>query len=127
VLDRFDDILIACTPAQVAFQAMSYFLLGWVWIVLEKIHDRDDHAGRAESTLKTVFLPEGILHRMQIAIGGQAFNGGDTTSIGLHRQDCAGFDGDTIHQYIARTALTGVTTNVCACQPNYIAQEMREQ
>ena len=42
-----------------------------------------DHARRAEAALKTVMLAEGRLHRVQLAAGGQALDGGHLGAVRL--------------------------------------------
>jgi len=127
VFYRADNILISSASANIAIQSMADLLIGGVRVAIQQIHHGDDHTGRAEATLQAVLLPEGILHGMQLAICGDAFNRGNTATIGLHCQDCAGFNCDTIHQHSARTALTGITTHVRTRQTDYFTQKVREQ
>jgi len=122
-----DDILISSASANIAIQAMADLLIGGMRVAAQQVHYSDNHARGAETTLQTVLLPEGILHGMQIAVGGDAFNRGNAAAISLYCQDGAGFNCDTIHQHGARTALTGITTHVRTRQSDDFAQEMREQ
>jgi len=127
MLYRADDILISSASANIAIEAMADLLISRMGIAVQQVYHGDDHAGRAETALQAMLLPKGILHGMQVAIGSDAFNRGNAAAVGLHCQDCAGFNCDTIHQHGARTALTGITTYVRARQTDYFAQEMREQ
>src|SRR5258706_12120636 len=127
VLHRADNILVSSATANIAIQSMADLLISRMGIAVQQIHHRDDHTGCAETTLQAVLLTKGILYRMQITIGGDAFNGSNTATICLYCQYCTGFDGNTIHQHGACTALTGITTHISARQSNYFAQEMREQ
>src|SRR5512134_412813 len=48
IFHRFDDVLIACAAAEGPFQPMSDLFIGWSWIVVQQVHNGDDHAGCAE-------------------------------------------------------------------------------
>jgi hypothetical protein len=74
-----------------------------------------------------MLLPESTLDRVQFAFGSQPLDGGDAAAVRLHSQYRTGFDRDTVHQDVARAALTGVTTDIRARQPKLLSQEMCEQ
>jgi hypothetical protein len=127
ILYGADNILISSTPANISIQAMADLRIRGMRIAIQQIHNRDDHAGRAETTLQAMLLPKGILYGMQIAICRDAFNCGNAAAISLHCQHGTGFYGYTIHQDGARAALTGITAHVRTRQSNDFTQEMREQ
>src|SRR3954447_17276791 len=64
-------------------------LVGRLRLLLEKRCDRHDHAALAIATLRNVIGHPGLLHLVQCAIGGQAFNGGDLFAGGLRDRDAA--------------------------------------
>src|SRR5215218_2442716 len=64
VLDRLDDVLIAGAAAEVALDALADLFLGRGRVVLQQVHGRHDHAGRAEPALEPVLLPEAALDRV---------------------------------------------------------------
>src|ERR1041385_3360004 len=68
MLYRFDDVLIACATAESPVQSMPDLFIRRVGIVIQQVHHRHDHTGRAEATLKAMLLPERLLHRVQFAI-----------------------------------------------------------
>src|SRR5690349_16904326 len=82
--DRVDDVLVAGATAEIAFEAVPDFLFSRVRIPFEQLSRGHDHAGRAEAALQAVLIPERLLDRMQVAVGGQAFDGGELAPIGLN-------------------------------------------
>src|SRR5262245_9323704 len=75
VLDGLDDVVIAGAPAEVALEPVPDLTLARLRIALEQLRRRHDHARSAESALKPVLLPEPLLDRMELAIGGHALDG----------------------------------------------------
>src|SRR5215471_5521594 len=127
LLDAGDDVLIAGAAAQIALQAVPDLLFGGLGLALEQLAGSQDHAGRAEAALKAVFLPEGFLHRMQLAVLSQAFDGHDGGAVGLHGQDRAGLDRVAVHQHRAGAALARIAADVGSGQTQRLAQEMRQE
>ena len=73
--DRLDDVVIARAAAQVAFEADPDLLLGRVRVLVEQADRRHHHARGAVAALQAVVLHEGLLHRMQRAVGvGEPFD-----------------------------------------------------
>jgi hypothetical protein len=64
---------------------------------------------------------------MQLAILGEAFNGGNFGTIGLNGQGGARFDGHAIHVNGTGTALAGVAADVGTGKAEVITQEMNEE
>ena len=127
IFDGIDDVRIARTTAQIAFNRVADFLARRFGIALEQLHARHDHAGCAVSALQAVTLPKSLLHRMQLAIPGQPFNRSHFRAVRLHRQDRAGFDGLAIEQNRASAANAGFTAEVGAGQFALFAEEMRQE
>ncbi|KAG1649237.1 hypothetical protein GQR58_029200 [Nymphon striatum] len=71
--DGLHDVVVAGAAAQVAFEAFADLGLGWVRVLFQERRRRHDHAWRAVSTLQSVALLEGFLHRVPVLItGGRA-------------------------------------------------------
>src|SRR5215831_20176282 len=104
-------MLIAGAAAEIAFQAVTNLSLRWIGISIDDLTRRHDHSRCAIAALQAVFFPESFLHRMQIAIGGQAFNRGDVAAIRLHREHGAGLDRLSVERDGARTAERGLATD----------------
>src|SRR5438874_13370539 len=68
VLDGVDNVLIAGAPAEIPRDAFANLTFGWLRVVFEQTDGGDDHAGRAESALQPMMLPECVLQRMQLAV-----------------------------------------------------------
>ena len=89
--------MIAGATTEVAFQAKPDVLFGRVRILVEQARGGHDHAGCAVAALQAMVLHEGLLHRVQRAVGvGHAFDGLDLLAIGLHRKDGAALHSLTI-------------------------------
>ena len=74
-----------------------------------------------------MFLPEAFLQRMQVAVRGEALDGGDRGAVGLDREDRAGFRASAVDQDGAGAALTGVAPDVRAGQAQVLAQEVDQE
>src|ERR1017187_3499704 len=91
-LDRVDDVLVARAAAEIAVQTVADLFVGGVRVALQQLAGSHDHARRAEAALEAVLVPEGFLHGVQIAIGGQAFDGDDFAAVGLDGEHGTTFD-----------------------------------
>src|SRR5438132_10177568 len=96
VLNRFDDIHVAGTAAQVAGYPAADLVLCWTWIRLEQRAGHHQHARRAEPTLETVFLPETFLEWMELATLLQAFHRLNAGPVGLDGQQRTGLHGHSV-------------------------------
>src|SRR5260370_40955273 len=111
--DRFDDVLVTRTATQVAIEAAANLGFGRVGVVAQELIDGDDTTWRAEATLQTVFFPERLLDRVQLAVWlGEAFDGLDVGAVGLNGEDGARLHGDAVDQDRARAALRRVAADV---------------
>lgn len=119
--------MVPRATAKIAFQRVANFGFAGVGIVLEQIGGSHDHARRAKATLQTVFFPETFLNGMELAIFGQAFNGGNVAAFGLYGQGGAGFYGVAVHQHGTGTATTGITANVRTRKSQRIPEVVHQQ
>ena len=55
-------------------------------ISLQQLFRSHDHAGRAEPALQAMLIPEGFLHRMQLAVLREPFNGQHVAPVRLDRK-----------------------------------------
>jgi hypothetical protein len=74
-----------------------------------------------------VTLPKTLLHRMQFAILGQTFNGGDLGAVRLHGEQRAGFHRLAIEQDGAGAANARFTADMCASQLAIVTEEVDEE
>ena len=77
-VQRLIDRAVAGAAADVALQRP----IEVATLRLVQARGSHDHAGRAEAALKPLRLQEGLLHRMQLAVLGQAFDRGDGATLG---------------------------------------------
>src|SRR5262245_36554068 len=92
-----DDVVVARTAADVALKIGANHLFAHP--AATPLHDIDgshDHAGRAEAALQAMMLAEGLLHGVQLAALGQAFDAQDLGAIAGRRERGTRFDRPTI-------------------------------
>ena len=111
-LNRLDDVVVAGAAAEIAFQPLADLLLRGIRVALHQVDRAHDHAGRTEAALQPVMLAERRLHRVQLAVIGQAFDGRDLRLRNLQREDGAALHRHAIHVHHARAALAGVAADV---------------
>src|SRR5438876_10883262 len=75
-LDGLDDVHVARTPAQVAFEPPPDLVLCRVRVLGEQVRRGHDEARCAVAALEAMLVPEGLLDRVQLAILGQALDRG---------------------------------------------------
>ena len=93
----------------------------------DDIHTGHDHAWRAETALQRMMLTEGFLHRVQLAVGGQPFDGRDRSPFAGQRQRRARLDRASVDMDHAGAALARVTAHMSAGEAQVAAQELDEQ
>src|SRR5262245_51976731 len=98
-----------------------------IGIAIENLARGHNHSGCAVTALQAVMLPESLLHRVEIAIGGHTFNCRDIGAIRLDRQHRAGLYRLSVQQNCARPTARSLTADVCTSQPENVAQVMNEQ
>ena len=99
------DVVVAGAPTQVPFEADADLLLCRVRVLGEEAGSRHHHARGAVAALKTVVLHEGLLHRMEGAVGRcHPLDGGDRAAVGLDREESAALRGLTVDVHRARSA-----------------------
>src|ERR1700759_90220 len=125
--DRFHDVLVAGTAAQVARYRPPDVFLGRVGVAVEQFLGRHHHARRAEPALEAVLLPEPLLEWVQLAGRRQALHGGDVTPVDLDGQHRAGLDGPAIDQHRAGPAVGRVAAAVRASQAGAAADQVGQQ
>src|SRR5262249_25624767 len=85
------------------------------------------HAGRAESALQAVLLPEALLQRVQRAAGGEALDGLDRRAVGLDRERRAALDRLAVEADRGGAVAGGVAADGGAGQAGVLADEVDEQ
>src|SRR5437016_145472 len=97
-------MLIASAATQISFQPVPDFFARWIRISVDNLCCRDDHSRRAVTALQTMAFPKTFLHRMQVAVRGEAFDRSDVRSIGLHCEHRARLHRLTVDQNCAGAA-----------------------
>jgi hypothetical protein len=73
-----------------------------------------------------VVFVEGLLHGVEVAVGGQALDGGDVGAVGLDGEHRAALDRLTVEEDGARPAGRGVTADLGARQTEHLSQVEHE-
>jgi len=96
-LHRSDDHFVSRATADVAFQSMSNFALGWLGVFSKESSASHQHPRRAVAALQTVFLSESLLDGTEtIERASQSLYRADILSVGLHCKQGAALDGLSI-------------------------------
>ena len=88
---------------------------------------RHHHARCAVTALKRVIFYEGFLHRIELAVFSQSFDGRHCAAVRLHGKVETGFHHFAVEQHGARAALADHAADVRAGEADILAQKMREQ
>src|ERR1700694_3160975 len=126
-LHRLDDVHVAGTAAQVAFQASANLVFGRVWILVQEIRGGHDETGCAVSALQAVLVPESLLERVQLTVFRHALDRREVPALGLDGEHGAAFNGLPVHQDRARAERARVTADVGADKADDVPQIVDEQ
>ena len=122
-----DDLHVTRAHAKIARQRFANLSVARIGICLEERVTRHDHARRAVTALKGVIFHECFLHRIELAVFGQAFDRRHFASVRLHGKMETGFHHFAVEQHRARAALADHAADVRAGKTDILAQKMREQ
>src|SRR4029079_5418604 len=125
--DRIHDVRVAGAPAQVAAQAFRDLPSSRRRLVSEEMHRRHHHAGRAEATLETVAFPEALLNRVQSSVCGEALDGRQVRSLGLHGEHRARLHRLAVDEHGARAADARLAPDVGPGQVAEVPQVVNQE
>ena len=115
------DAAIAGAAAEIAFERIGQ-VLARLGVEAGGGHD---HAGAAESALKARRIEKGLLHRVQLAVAREPFDGGDRVSGAAKSGDQAGVIGHAVEPHRAGAAIARVAPLLHAEEAE-LAQECPE-
>ena len=101
-----DDRAVAGAAADVALERMRQ--VGLVGLVERGRGRRHHHAGGAVAALEGLRVMEGLLDGMQLAVLGEAFDGGDLLAFAAEGRHQAGMERLAVHPHRAGAAVAGV-------------------
>src|SRR5262245_39167162 len=125
--DGLHGVVVARAAAEVALEAVADVLLGRPRVLVQEPDRRHDHPGRAEAALEPMVLLEGRLHRVHLAVGREALDGGDLRPVRLDREHAARLHGLAVDVDGAGAAGDGVAAHVRAGEVEVLAEEVDEQ
>ena len=117
-VQRIFDRAIAGAAAEVSLERSAKVLP----LCLVKRCAGHDHARGAEPALKGLGVEERLLHRVDAAVAGEAFDGGHGMAVGAKGRDQAAMHRLAIDQHRTGAAITGVAAFLDAEMPE-LAQE----
>src|SRR6266566_352474 len=126
-LDGLDDVDVASTPAEVAFEAPADLVFGRVWVLFQEISRGHDESGRAVTALQSVLVPESLLDRVELITLGHAFDGRKAAAVRLDGEHRAALDRLAVDVDRAGAALAGVAADVRSGQTHDIPEVVHEQ
>ena len=115
---RILDGVIAGAAAEVALETEREIFL----LFFRKACGCHDHARGAESALERLRIEERLLHRMEVPVGGEPFDGGDFAPFGTKSRHKAAVDGFAVEPDRACAAIAGIAAFFHA-EPSEIASE----
>src|SRR5919108_2994124 len=126
-LDGLDDVVVTGAAAQIALQPQPDLALGWVWIALQELLGRHDHARGAEAALQPVLIPERLLQRVKLRSLGQTFDRRDLGAVGLDGEQCARLDAVPVQLNRTGTAVARIAADVRSGQSCLLADVVDQQ
>ncbi|CAH1667711.1 hypothetical protein CHELA20_51925 [Hyphomicrobiales bacterium] len=126
--DRLDDVVVARTAADIAFELLADGLLIQVMAAAgDDIDRRHDHAGRAEPALQAMVLAESLLHGMQRSVSGKPLDGEHGGAVTGQRQRGAAFDSLSVEMHDTSPALAGIAADMRTREPQMLAEKLNEK
>ena len=114
LLDGLEDAHIAGAPAEVAAETFLDFGECGVRVFVEQVVGGEDHAGGADSALRSAAFEEALLDGVEFFATGEAFDRGDARAFGLENGDEAGVDELSVHEDGAGAALAFAAAFFCS-------------
>src|SRR5829696_1754817 len=118
-VDCLADLLEGPATADIG-DGLVDILVGRLRLLLEKCCDRHDHAALAITALRNVVGDPGLLHLVQGAIAGEAFDRGDLLARRFADRDAAGAHRDPVDMHGAGAALCNAASVFGAGQPDVL-------
>src|SRR6266852_4085095 len=114
------------TAADISLQGLYDFRLTGIGIFLQERDAADNHSGSAIGALECALIEKGLLHRMELAVLLESFNGGDGFSGGVADRELAGAARRAIEQNSAGAALAFAATVFCSGEAKLFAQSKEQ-
>ena len=98
ILHRFDDLHVSRTHAQISRQCFAYLLFRGIRMIAQKRVARHHHSWSAVPALKSVMLDKRVLHRIEVTVACETFDGRNLAPVRLNGEVKAGFYQFTVEQ-----------------------------
>jgi hypothetical protein len=119
--DGIDNVLVACTAAQVAGEDFPDVFIAGIWVFVEEGDDGHEDTWGAEPALEPMRFPKSFLKGVEIIGSPQAFYCGDLVLVCLYGKHQAGAHRVVIDHHSASAADPMFAPNVGACQAEVVA------
>src|SRR6516164_5439990 len=125
---RVEIMVIGAAAAEIARHRVARLLARGLWIGLQQAYRRHDLPRRAEAALRSEFVDESLLHRMQLAIRAfEPFDGGDLAPAQRVGQRRAGMMRNVVDEHCAGAAFAAVAAELRAGEAKLVAQRHRQR
>src|SRR3989475_5722791 len=121
-----DDVRVRAAAAEIAGDGAADVVFGRRRVLTQQCDDRHDLTGRAEAALEGVGVDEGALHRMQLSILRDPFDGLDGLSFAGDGERHAGVDGTAVDKDGARATRTFIADLLRPRQAERLAQRVED-
>jgi hypothetical protein len=126
LLNGGDDAWMGSAAADISLQGLYDFRLTGIGIFLQERDAADNHSRSAIGALECALIEKGLLHRMELAVLFESFNGGDGFSGCVADRELAGAAGRAIEQNGAGAALAFTATVFCSGKAKLFAQSKEQ-
>jgi hypothetical protein len=120
-----ENVQIGTTATQIAGHGTQKLRLRGGWRFVQKAFETHDLPRGTKATLKGIGVDEGLLHRVEHAILGNAFNGGNVLAFAVNRQTQTGVDRTAVEEYGAGPAVPHVAHLFGTRQGEIVAQGIK--
>src|SRR5204862_3048209 len=122
-----DDIRVRTAAAEVPSDRAAHVILGRRSVLPEKSDDRHDLARRAKAALEGIRVDEGALHRVQLAILRDPFDGLHSLPLARDGERHARVDGSAVHEDGAGATRSLVTDLLRSGEREGLAQRVEKR
>ena len=113
---------VSTTAAEVASCGIFYVFQRGIAVVIQKVGTRHHHSRGAIPTLRRIVLDKGLLHRMQVAIFRNSFNGSNFFVTNVENRHHTGIDRFAVNVNGTGRTGTPVTHYLGTCELQVIPQ-----
>src|SRR5690348_2971529 len=120
-------LVVAGAAAEIAGDPIAHLRLGGVQGPVQQRLGGDQQSRRAEAALKRRMLKKLLLHRVELAAGGEALDGLDRMALCLDAQHQAGAHQPPVQDHATGAAVAGAAAFLAAGEVELVAKHIQER